>query len=307
MKSVVRSYIDESHRVLRAAEVARWHFFGRPAGILSSIRESITHKDTWRGYEFTLPEITTAAERRDLKSFMRIMCLRNRGDSPYEQALETANLMLGSEKSRGYCLEMICADFLAKRPRLHLDSNAFQMLRLSMLTRDLGRCQSCGSRAGLEVHHIMQHAAQQAWQRCCRKSHHFVLGMPSTDAFKMMQLGKLVAGARIHFDVGDHRAGQYRTPSNPWFDDRTYTSVRSAWTGIARAGWSAQRSVSSTTLASYDNCSEYQFQSQLNLAGSAGCGHDFARRRTDVAAGKNIRVRQTEVGSVSDIKKFGPK
>jgi len=30
-----------------------------------------------------------------------------------EKAIETAALMLGSEKSRGYCLEMICADFLA--------------------------------------------------------------------------------------------------------------------------------------------------------------------------------------------------
>ncbi len=30
-----------------------------------------------------------------------------------EQALETAALVLGSGKSRGYCLEMICADFLA--------------------------------------------------------------------------------------------------------------------------------------------------------------------------------------------------
>ena len=30
-----------------------------------------------------------------------------------EQAVETAALMLGSDKSRGYCLEMICADFLA--------------------------------------------------------------------------------------------------------------------------------------------------------------------------------------------------
>ena len=29
------------------------------------------------------------------------------------QALETAARMLGSDKSRGYCLEMICADFLA--------------------------------------------------------------------------------------------------------------------------------------------------------------------------------------------------
>jgi hypothetical protein len=30
-----------------------------------------------------------------------------------EKALEIAGLMLGSDKSRGYCLEMICADFLA--------------------------------------------------------------------------------------------------------------------------------------------------------------------------------------------------
>jgi hypothetical protein len=30
-----------------------------------------------------------------------------------EKALETAGLMLGTDKSMGYCLEMICADFLA--------------------------------------------------------------------------------------------------------------------------------------------------------------------------------------------------
>jgi hypothetical protein len=30
-----------------------------------------------------------------------------------EQAIGTAALMLGTDKSRGYCLEMICADFLA--------------------------------------------------------------------------------------------------------------------------------------------------------------------------------------------------
>lgn len=36
-----------------------------------------------------------------------------------EQAIDTATLMLGSDKSRGYCLEMICADFLAGA---HLDS-----------------------------------------------------------------------------------------------------------------------------------------------------------------------------------------
>ncbi len=30
-----------------------------------------------------------------------------------EQAIRTAALMLETDKSRGYCLEMICADFLA--------------------------------------------------------------------------------------------------------------------------------------------------------------------------------------------------
>ena len=30
-----------------------------------------------------------------------------------EKALETVGLMMGTEESRGYCLEMICADFLA--------------------------------------------------------------------------------------------------------------------------------------------------------------------------------------------------
>src|SRR5246500_4171688 len=44
-----------------------------------------------------------------------------------EKAIETAGLMLGSDKSRGYCLEMICADFLAganaqsDEPKIDLD------------------------------------------------------------------------------------------------------------------------------------------------------------------------------------------
>jgi hypothetical protein len=40
-----------------------------------------------------------------------------------EQAIETAALMLGSDKSRGYCLEMICADFLAGTNLENEDSN----------------------------------------------------------------------------------------------------------------------------------------------------------------------------------------
>jgi len=41
-----------------------------------------------------------------------------------EQALETAALMLGTDKSRGYCLEMICADFLAGADLENEDSSA---------------------------------------------------------------------------------------------------------------------------------------------------------------------------------------
>ena len=46
-----------------------------------------------------------------------------------EQAIETAALMLGSDKSRGYCLEMICADFLAGAS---LDGNDPEILLQSL-------------------------------------------------------------------------------------------------------------------------------------------------------------------------------
>jgi hypothetical protein len=45
-------------------------------------------------------------------------------------ALDTAALMLGSDKSRGYCLEMICADFLAGA---HVESGNPKVLLFSML------------------------------------------------------------------------------------------------------------------------------------------------------------------------------
>jgi len=44
-----------------------------------------------------------------------------------EQAIETAALMLGSDKSRGYCLEMICADFLAGAHLTEGDPNSLLM------------------------------------------------------------------------------------------------------------------------------------------------------------------------------------
>ena len=47
-----------------------------------------------------------------------------------EQAIETAGLMLGTDKSRGYCLEMICADFLAGA---NLDTGNTSVLLYSVL------------------------------------------------------------------------------------------------------------------------------------------------------------------------------
>jgi len=63
-----------------------------------------------------------------------------------EQALETATLMLGSDKSRGYCLEMICADFLAGA---NLESGDTKPLRLA-LDRLFGLLPSLEQREFLE-------------------------------------------------------------------------------------------------------------------------------------------------------------
>jgi hypothetical protein len=46
-----------------------------------------------------------------------------------DRAIETAALMLGSDRSRGYCLEMICADFLAGA---NLDHGDPEMLLFAM-------------------------------------------------------------------------------------------------------------------------------------------------------------------------------
>ena len=52
-----------------------------------------------------------------------------------EQAIETAAFMLASDKSRGYCLEMICADFLAGANLDHGDPETllFSMTRFFKL------------------------------------------------------------------------------------------------------------------------------------------------------------------------------
>ena len=53
-----------------------------------------------------------------------------------EQAVETAALMLGTDKSRGYCLEMICADFLAGA-NLENEDSTFLLQSMSRLFKFL--------------------------------------------------------------------------------------------------------------------------------------------------------------------------
>ncbi len=59
-----------------------------------------------------------------------------------EQALETATLMLGGDKSRGYCLELICADFLAGAS-IEVGDEDKLLFALTRLIGSLGREQKC--------------------------------------------------------------------------------------------------------------------------------------------------------------------
>ncbi len=43
---------------------------------------------------------------------------------------------------------------LPKRPRIQLDREEYEQLSRQVLRRDCWRCQQCGSRINLEVHHI---------------------------------------------------------------------------------------------------------------------------------------------------------
>jgi hypothetical protein len=50
-----------------------------------------------------------------------------------EEAIEAAAMLLGSDRSRGYCLEMICADFLSgvrHTDRRHAINDARRLLSL---------------------------------------------------------------------------------------------------------------------------------------------------------------------------------
>jgi hypothetical protein len=87
VKVARRENFDRATRLHRAREMPK-------EGFKSEVQRHLTGKDTepWEIIYFKL-----------FKSQIPVV----------EKALETAALMLGTDKSRGYCLEMICADFLA--------------------------------------------------------------------------------------------------------------------------------------------------------------------------------------------------
>jgi hypothetical protein len=78
-----------------------------------------------------------------------------------EQALETTALMLGSEKSRDYCLEMICADFLAGAgtEENHLEVLVLSLERLYETLAGKGRDQ------------LLNRLREGPWKNCVRSAH----------------------------------------------------------------------------------------------------------------------------------------
>jgi hypothetical protein len=53
-----------------------------------------------------------------------------------EEALEIAAMLLGTDRSRGYCLEMICADFLSGARHTDRAQAVADAERLLVLLRD---------------------------------------------------------------------------------------------------------------------------------------------------------------------------
>jgi hypothetical protein len=91
---------------------------------------------TWlhRAHEMAKEEFKQEVEKeltgRETEPWEIIYFKLYRSQTPViERAIETAALMLGSDKSRAYCLEMICADFLAGA---NLENGNPEMLLYSM-------------------------------------------------------------------------------------------------------------------------------------------------------------------------------
>jgi hypothetical protein len=78
-----------------------------------------------------------------------------------EQALETVALMLGSDKARGYCLEMICADFLA--------GSGTQENQSEVLVRSLERLYQTLPDDGRQQ--LVTRLREGPWKNCVKNGH----------------------------------------------------------------------------------------------------------------------------------------
>jgi hypothetical protein len=128
-------------RVRRATQLAAWSKATELAKVARREDERFASA-TWvhKAKELSKEEFKREAERhltgRETEAWELLYFKLYKSQlAVIEQALETAALMLGSDKSRCYCLEMICADFLAGANL----SKAIPMLCLCQLA-DCWRC-----------------------------------------------------------------------------------------------------------------------------------------------------------------------
>jgi hypothetical protein len=77
-----------------------------------------------------------------------------------EQAIETAALMLGTDKSRGYCPEMICADFLAGA-NLENGNSEVLLQSISRLFKFLRSDEKLSIHSPRHPEHIMNRSSQK--------------------------------------------------------------------------------------------------------------------------------------------------
>jgi hypothetical protein len=116
-----------------------------------------------------------------------------------ERAIEMAAMMLGTEKSRGYCLEMICADFLAGA---HLDNGDPEILlhSISRYYEFLPGEQQHAFRIKTRLYH--PRVPQQFGNRLRRQLDHVMCQLPP------LASSKLVAAPdpplRVHRLRGNH-------------------------------------------------------------------------------------------------------
>ncbi len=60
--------------------------------------------------------------------------------------------------------------YTPKRPRNKLDRSSYQQLWKQVLERDGWRCQACGGRMQLQVHHLRE--AEPGWRRRGKRPRH---------------------------------------------------------------------------------------------------------------------------------------